>query len=463
MKSISLKITLLFVFLSFLNLSIKADEVDDFIRKQLTERNIPGAAVAVIKNGKVIKAEGYGLASVEFNVPVTKETVFEIGSVSKQLTAAGIMLLVEDGKVNLDEKISVYLPNTPESWKNVTVRNLLNHTSGVKNYFGLQGFELSRRATREDFIKTLGTYPLDFESGTNYTYSNSGYSLLSYIIESVSGKNYWEFMRERIFTPLGMSKTADRDLKFVIPNRATGYELQNNQLTGRDYNLTNLLGAGAIVSTVLDLAKWDAALRNDTLLKKTSKEQMWTPATFTDGKTYPYGLGFRLWEIRGHKLVAHSGQTAGFGANISRYVNDDLAVIALTNLGENGMGTLIAQGVAKLYLPEISLKALKAKPDDAKITQIVKNALQLRTENNLNPDIFSPELIRSLQTESVRRNTIRFASYGEIKNLVFVGEEMLEGRKVYRYKAETPKRILLWRFAFNNEGKLAQMLVEEEE
>lgn len=462
MKSVNSKIVLLFIFL-LLTFSIRADKVDDFVRSQLTERHIPGAAIAVIKNGKIIKMKGYGVASVEFNVPVTTETVFEIGSVSKQLTAAGIMLLVQDGKVNLDEKISKYLPNTPDSWGNVTVRNLLTHTSGIKSYTGLDGFELSKRMKQTDFIKALAPQPLDFETGTNYVYSNSGYSLLSYIIESASGKNYWDFMRERIFIPVGMNKTADRDLKFVIPNRATGYEWQNNGLVGRDYNLTDLFGAGAIVSTVADLAKWDLALRNDTLLKKDSKIQMWTPLTFTNGKTYPYGFAFRFSDIRGHKLIAHSGQTAGFGASISRYVDDDITVIALTNLGESGMGTLIAQGVAKLYIPEISLKALKAKSDDAKITEIVKTTLKLRMENNLNPELFSPELIRSLQTEPIRRNTIRFASYGEIKNLVFVGDEMLDGRKVYRYIAETPKRILLWRFAFNNEGKLAQMLVEEEE
>ena len=457
------KIVSLFLFLVFLTFSIRADKVDDFVRSRLAERHIPGAAIAVIKNGKVIKLKGYGLASVEFNAPVTPETVFEIGSVSKQITAAGIMLLVEDGKVNLDEKISKYLPNTPDSWKNVTVRNLLHHTSGIKSYSSLDGFELSKRMKQADFIKALSPHPLDFETGTDYVYNNSGYSLLSYIIESVSGKNYWEFMRERVFKPLGMNKTTDRDPKFIVLNRAVGYEWQNNQLIGRDYNLTDLSGAGAIVSTITDLTKWDIALRNDTLLKKSSKEQMWTPLTFTNGKTYPYGFGFRFSDIRGHKLVAHSGQTAGFGASISRYVNDDLTVITLTNLGESGMGTLIAQGVAKFYIPAISLKMMQAKPDDAKITQIAKNAIQSRMENNLKPEIFSADLIRSFSTERAKANNLRIASFGAVKNLAFVGGEMSEGKKIYRYKAETVKRLFLWRFVFNDEGKVAEMVLEEEE
>ncbi|CAN5427825.1 hypothetical protein BH20ACI1_BH20ACI1_06250 [soil metagenome] len=144
----------LFAFLFLLlTVSVRADEVDKYVRAQLAGQHVPGAAVAVIRSGKVIKMNGYGLASVEFNVPVTTETVFEIGSVSKQITAAAIMLLVEDGKINLDEKISKYLPDTPEAWKEVTVRNLLTHTSGVKSYTSLGGFELSKRYKVGDFIK----------------------------------------------------------------------------------------------------------------------------------------------------------------------------------------------------------------------------------------------------------------------------------------------------------------------
>jgi len=442
----------------------RADEVDNFVRAQLAERHIPGAAIAVIKNGKIVKTEGYGLASVEFNAPATKETVFEIGSVSKQMTAAAIMLLVEEGKINLDEKISKYLPATPDAWKNVSVRNLLTHTSGIKSYTGLSGFELTKRLSRDEFIKSLGVQPLEFETGARYLYSNSGYNLLGFIIESVSGKSYWDFMRERIFKPLGMNATADRDPKYIIPRRATGYEWENNHLVGRDYDLTDVFSAGAIVSTVTDLAKWDAAWRGDTLLKKASKTQVWTPVTLNDGKPYPYGFGWRISEVRGHRLIAHSGQTAGFGANISRYVDDDLTVIALTNLGEIGMGTVLANGIAKIYIPAISLKALKAQTEtDAKISKIIATALRERLENKLNPEYLTDELIKSLSTERAKINNQRLASYGAIKNLVFAGGETSGNTKIYRYKAETPRRIFLWRLTVNDAGKISEMTLEEEE
>lgn len=451
-------------FIAVFSVSARADKVDDYVRAAMSERHIPGAAIAVIKNGKIVKTAGYGLASVEFGVPATPETVFEIGSVSKQITAAAIMLLVEDGKINLDEKISRYLPNTPEAWKNVTTRHLLTHTSGIKSYSSLDGFELNRRLKRDDFIKLLSVQPLDFETGASYVYSNSGYSLLGYIVETVSGKSYWDFTRERIFTPLGMTKTADRDPKYIIKNRATGYEWQNGQLVGRDYDLTDVFSAGAIVSTVGDLAKWDAALRNDTLLKKPSKMQMWTPAVLTDGKPYPYGFGFRISDVRGHKLIAHSGQTAGFGANLSRYVDDDLTVIALTNLGETGMGTLLATGIAKIYLLAISLKAMKPQNElDAKISQMISVVLRERTENKFNPDLLTADLVKSLSTERAKSNNQRIASFGAVKNLIFVGEEISGGKKIYRYRAETPKRIFLWRFAVDGEGKISEMTLEEEE
>lgn len=451
-------------FIALFSVSVRADDVDEYVRRAMRERHIPGAAIAVVKSGRVVKTAGYGLASVEFGVPASAETVFEIGSVSKQITAAAIMLLVEDGKINLDEKISRYLPNTPETWKNVTVRHLLTHTSGVKSYSSLEGFELNRRLKRDDFIKLLGVQPLDFETGASYIYSNSGYSLLGYIIETVSAKSYWDFVRTRIFIPLGMTKTADRDPKYVIKNRATGYEWQNNQLVGRDYDLTDVFSAGAIVSTVTDLAKWDAALRNDTLLKKTSKMQMWTPATLSDGKPYPYGFGFRIAEIRGHRLIAHSGQTAGFGASISRYVDDDLTVIALTNLGEIGMGTLLASGIAKIYLPAISLKALKPQPEpDAQVSRTVSTALRERLENKFDPDLFAAELIKSLSAERAKANNERIASYGAIKNLVFVGGETSGKNRVYRYKAETASRLFLWRFELDENGKITAMSLEEEE
>jgi CubicO group peptidase (beta-lactamase class C family) len=456
---IALLLALVFAF------SVRADEVDKFVRATLRERNIPGAAIAVVKGGKVVKKQGYGVASVEFNVPVTPDTVFEIGSVTKQMTAAAVMLLVEEGKVDLDDKISKYLPNTPDAWKNVSVRNLLTHTSGIKSYTAIgAGFELTKRLKRDEFIKALSTYPLDFETGSRYSYSNSGYNLLGFIIEAVSGKSYWEFMQARIFQKLGMTETFDRDPKYVIKNRATGYELENNRLIGRDYDLTDVFSAGAILSTVGDLAKWDAAWRNDTLLKKESKAQAWTPFVLNDGKPYPYGFGWSVTDFRGHKLIGHSGSTAGFSAQIMRFTDDDLSVIVLINQGTGTYAGSIARGIAKLYIPAISLKAMKPQTGaDARLTELFSNVLRDRMENKFSADLLTDNLIKSLSTTRARENNQRLAAFGAVKNLSFVGGETGENSKIYRYKAETAKRLFLWRFTVNADGKIAEMTLEDEE
>ena len=454
-----------FLFLFIAAFSARADKVDDYVRAQMQERHIPGAAIAVIKDGRIIKAEGYGLANVELNVPATKETVFEIGSISKQITAAAIMLLVEEGKINVDEKIGKYLPNTPESWNKVTVRNLLTHTSGVKSYTGISsGFELTKRLKRDDFVKAIGSYPLEFEPGERYIYSNSGYNLLGFIIESVSAESYWDFVQKRIFKPLGMNQTANRDPQFIVANRADGYEWEDGKLVGRDYDLTDVFSAGAIVSTVIDLAKWDAALRGDTLLKKESKAQIWTKVVFNNGKPYPYGFGWNVTEFRSHKLLSHGGQTAGFAANISRYVDDNLTVIVLTNLGDQGLGSAIARGIAKIYIPSISLRAVKEQAGaDAKLSGLFHNALRSYLQDKLALDSFSDKTRTALTSERAKLNAKRIASYGAIKNFVLVGSETADKNRIYRYKAETPSRIFLWRFELDENGKITALVLEEEE
>lgn len=445
--------------------SARADEVDRFVRMVMAERSVPGVGVAVVKNGKVVKKQGYGVASVEFNAPVTPDTVFEIGSISKQMTGAAIMLLVEDGRIKLDEKISAYLPGTPEAWKNVTVRNLLTHTSGIKSYTAIGvGFELSKRLKRDDFIKALASYPLDFETGARYSYSNSGYNLLGFIIEAASGKSYWDFMQARIFQKLGMTHTFDRDPKYVIKNRATGYELENGQLIGRDYELTDIFSAGAVVSTVEDLIKWDAAWRSDTLLKKESKAEAWKAFVLTGGKPNLYGFGWNVADFRGHRLIAHSGSTAGFNAQFSRFIDDDLSVIVLTNLGDAGYAGAIARGIAKIYINDISLKAMKPATDaNPELTQKFAGILRERMENKFSADLLTENLIRNLSTNRARANNSRIAAFGAVKNLTFLGTEDANNSKIYRYRAETAKRLFLWRFAVNTDGKITEMTLEDEE
>src|SRR6478736_5228970 len=217
---------------------VRADQVDEYLRAQMTEHRIPGLGVTIIQRGKPVKTATYGFSDLEHKVAVQSETVFEIGSVTKQFTAAGILLLAQEGKLSVDDKINRHLADTPDIWANITIRQLLTHGSGIKNYTGLNGFELTRHLTQQQFIAALRDRLLDFPPGESFSYCNSGFNLLGYIIENVSGTNYWSFMGEKIFRRLGMNATTDRLPRTIIPNRAHGYEQSNQVWINRDYDLT---------------------------------------------------------------------------------------------------------------------------------------------------------------------------------------------------------------------------------
>ena len=327
----------------------RADKVDTFIKTEMEKRKIPGLAVAIIRDGKPFKSAAYGLSNLELKTPATLDTVFEIGSVTKQFTAAGILLLQQEGKLSVDDKISKFIPEIPLSWTNITVRHLLNHTSGIKSYTGLNGFELTKRLTQKQFIAALAPLPLEFAPGEQWKYNNSGYSLLGYIIENASGKNYWEFLGEKIFTPLEMTTATNRDPKFVIPHRASGYDFRNGQTINRDYDLTDVFAAGAIVATVGDLAKWNTALDSDNLLSAASKDQMWTSGKLNNGKAHGYGFGWRVEPFQDHKNIGHSGSTSGFSASLQRFPENKVCVIVLCNSEESNVATTLAKTIASFY------------------------------------------------------------------------------------------------------------------
>jgi len=339
-----------------------ADRVDDYVKGEMARHQIPGVALTIIQKGQPVKTAAYGLANLELQVPVKPETVFEIGSITKQFTAAGILLLAQDGKLSVTDQISRYLQDPPTAWSNITIRHLLTHTSGIKNYTGLDGFELRRHLTQAQFIRAIGDQSLDFPAGDSWKYCNTGYNLLGFIIENASGRSYWDFMHERVFGPLGMSSTTNRVPGHILLNRASGYEQTNHVLINRDYDLTDVFSAGAIASTVLDLARWNAALDRDDLVNAQSKELMWTPARLNDGKPTRYGFGWFIDTLNGHRNIGHGGATSGFSASIQRFPADQLAVIILTNTDEQ-IATTLAKKIATFYL-EPSGKELRGTGGD---------------------------------------------------------------------------------------------------
>ena len=227
--------------------AVRADKVDDYVRAVMQKQHVPGAAVAVVRDGKVIKAAGYGMANVELNVAATPDTVFKIGSVSKQFLSAGIMLLVQDGKLSLDDKISKFLDGTPDAWKDITIRHLLTHTSGLVRE--APGFDPLKIQSDADVIKTAYASPLVFKTGDKWQYCNVGYFSLAEIIHKVSGKPWGDFLTERVFAPLGMNSTRTTTMTDLVPNRANGYAWAKGKYQNADVYFA-LRPSGAFLSTV---------------------------------------------------------------------------------------------------------------------------------------------------------------------------------------------------------------------
>lgn len=303
--------------------------------------SVPGASVLVLRDGAPELRRSYGLADVEQHVAVTPATNFRLASITKQFTAAAILLLAQDGKLSLDEPIRRWLPSLPVSDDAITIRHLLTHTGGLIDYEDIMpdnGFDgvpddLSRQLRDIDVLHLLEKErKLYFAPGTGYRYSNGGYSMLALIVERASGESFQTFLRERIFSPLGMQGS----LAYVregppVPHRAFGYTWADGRWQRTDQSLTSaVLGDGGVYSSIDDLARWDAALYDGRLLSDSSRKDAFTPWTRTDDPMVEYGFG---WRITGETLW-HSGESIGFRNVIVRYPRRHLTVIVLTNRNE---------------------------------------------------------------------------------------------------------------------------------
>jgi D-alanyl-D-alanine carboxypeptidase len=331
-----------------------ADKVDDFIQAEMKRHQIPGLSLAVLQKGKILKAKGYGFANVELNEPATAETVYQLASITKSFTATAVMQLVEDGKLTLNDKIAAHLPGLPKAWSEVTVWHLLTHTSGIKSYTQLAAIadNPQKEFSSGEMIALVADLPLEFRPGERYDYSNTGYYLLGLLIEKISGQRYGAFLDQRIFKPAGMTSTRVNSFADLIPRRAAGYMLRDGGIrNGILVNPSQPFAAGALVTSASDLAKWDAALYTDKIVKQSTLQQMWTPAKLGNGTMSNYGLGWGTREREGRRYVQHNGGIIGFSTHLRRGLDDGLTIIVLANLSGRGIyAEEIAESLVPFYL-----------------------------------------------------------------------------------------------------------------
>jgi D-alanyl-D-alanine carboxypeptidase len=328
-------------------LAARQDKTDEFISAQLREQNIPGLALAIVKDGKVIKAAGYGYADLERKTPITPETVLKIASVSKQFIATGIMLLVQDGKLSVNDPVSKHITDTPPAWKGITIRHLLTHTAGLVRE--APGVDISKFQPDIDVIRKAYDAPLHFVPGEKYQYSNVGYFILGEIIRRISGRPWADYIDEKVFKPSGMISTFPTNTTVRIANRAIGYVDNDNPRRAPEW--TALRPSGAFLSTVLDMAKWDVMLDTDRILTEATRREMWTPVQLNDGTTSGYGYGWQLTTNRGRTQVYHGGGGPGARASFRRFLDDRLSIIVLINMDDVDVDTIVL-GLAALHLPK---------------------------------------------------------------------------------------------------------------
>jgi CubicO group peptidase (beta-lactamase class C family) len=437
------------------------DGVDELIKSERAEQHIPGVAVIVLKDGKVIKAAAFGVADVELKAPATTDTVFRIQSMSKQFTATGLMMLVEEGKVGLEDPVSRYLNGCPATWQSMTVRHLLTQTSGLADFINEPTVNLRLDSTEEELLKSIVQQPLKFEPGDAWDYSNSNYHLLAMIIRRVSGKWYGDFLAERIFKPLGMTKTAVIREGEIVRGRAMGYSRKKGRLQPASFVAPSIAGygGGGIRSTVLDLAKWDAALYTDQLLTRATLEQMWTPVKLNNGTSHGYGFGWEIDQKSDHRRIWHAGRWLGFAAQIDRYVDDQLTVIALANLSGASLGRMTRK-IASTYLPGLSLPDYQPIVDDEpQVTARFFDVLRRSREGRLRSEDFTPDVWAYLasRTEQTRMD---MAALGPIEKLILVERSEQDGQRSYRYQARFKNTNFIMHFVITRDDKISAMMPE---
>ena len=342
------------------------DDIDRIATRIVAQQHVPGLSLAVIRDGKVMKIASYGWSDLEHCVPATPDSLFGIGSISKQFTAAGVLLLAAQGKLSLDDPIVRSLPEGAARWQGIAIRHLLTHTSGIKDYCGddnkYPSMTLDRAADTPtpELVANIAKAPLNFQAGDDWAYSNTGYLLLSVIVERVSGQPFPRFMREKVFAPAGMNATRYYSPSEVIPHRAIPYHVDDDGRPSHGPYISDQFsrwGDMGIISTPGDMAKWALAMNTDRPFPRSLWQTMETPVRLNHGASQPYGFGLQLQDFGGVRFVGHGGSfRVGYTALFMTFPARRIALITMSNfMGPGPLHESLAREIVPLLDPTITL------------------------------------------------------------------------------------------------------------
>ena len=341
-----------------------AARMEEVVQSYVSAKQFMGSAL-VARDGKVLFSHGYGSANLEWGVPNSSTTKFRLGSVTKQFTAACVLMLEERGKLRIDDPVKKYMPDAPAAWDKITIYHLLTHTSGIPSFTGFPDYASTEavKTTPEKLVERFRDKPLEFQPGEKWNYSNSGYVLLGYLIEKIGGQSYSEFVQQNIFDPLGMKDSGYDSNSTIIPHRAEGYTAKPKGLEHAGYiDMTIPFSAGALYSTTEDLLRWEEGLFGGKLLSAASLQKMTTPFKHD----YAFGLGVR--DEKGHKVIEHGGGIEGFNTQLAYYPDDKLVVAVLGNLNGGAPAAIAAKLASVAHGEKIVLASERKEiPVSAKI------------------------------------------------------------------------------------------------
>lgn len=437
-----------------------ADPIDDYLTQQMERNRIPGLSVAVVRNGKVKKLKAYGMANLEWNARATNDTAYPLASATKPLTGTALLLLIQEGRISLDDSVRKHLPGVPESWSGITIRHLATHSAGIPDDLGPTPVR-----TAEEGVRAAYALPLEYAPGTRSSYGSSGYIVLQHILEKVTGKPLPELLRERLFQPLGMKNTrfsneTDRGparVADIVPNRASVYNWEGGEQRVFSFLFApHSYSAGGLYSSAADLARWITALDGGNLLTAQSLERMWTPPIFGEGSGAAPGsfaIGWTVQQYRGRRTVGHSGGPAL--SDILRFPEEKLTIIVLAN--QQMMYPYLAQGVADLLIPASSLPDKGMEDRDEATTTLLKAVLADAAHGTADPARFTPEAQQQIVPVLTGFALPFFRSLEPLGRFTLLEEREKGDVRTRRYRAWYGKKPILWRFDLTREGKIISM------
>ncbi|WCO00961.1 serine hydrolase [Psychroserpens ponticola] len=435
-NSLFSKLTLVCAFL-LLSVSSFAQNLEENITNFINEENFntasPGLSILVAKDGKTIYSKGFGMADLENNIKAEPKHVYEIGSITKQFTSVSILMLEEQGKLNVSDEITKYIEDYPTQGKTITIHHLLNHTSGIKSYTNMQSFMKHARTdmTPVELIDLFKNEPMEFDPGTQYNYNNSGYILLGHIIEVVTGESYANFVKTNIFDKLGMTNSYYGSMTQLIPNRARGYSETDSGFQNANYlSMTIPYAAGSIMSTTEDLLKWQNAISANTLISKSFLDKAINGSKLNNGEDIPYGYGWVKGNVKGSITYEHSGGIFGYSTNGIFLPEENIYIIGLTNC-DCGNVSAITTNVAAIAL---------GKPFPKKEDAITLNEQQLNQyvgAYKFEGDVIRHVTLKDNQLFSQREGSINLEIYPmTATNFIFDG-----GNTSYDFYTKNGKRM----------------------